>query len=121
MLWTTSLAAVSMILLSGTVLALAPEKHGEEVEVATTLVDQIVAGQDLYSVHCTECHGDDGSTGIIAGVEGLEGEKITPINSRDVLYTITDLPCTKSSPTDVPTRACLPIGKTYGGELSAAK
>jgi mono/diheme cytochrome c family protein len=62
----------------------------EEVEVASTLVDQIFAGQDLYSVHCVECHGDDGSVAVIEGVEGLEGEEITPINSRDVLYTITD-------------------------------
>ncbi|MBM4425728.1 MAG: hypothetical protein FJ031_00675 [Chloroflexi bacterium] len=121
MLWTTSLAAVSMILLSGTVLALAPEKHGEEVEVATTLVDQIVAGQDLYSIHCTECHGDDGSTGIIAGVEGLEGEKITPINSRDVLYTITDASMYEVIAYGRPNSGMPPYGKTYGGELSKSE
>ena len=73
MIWTTSLAALSMILITGTVLALAPEKEAEETEVATTLPDQIVAGQDLYSIHCTECHGDDGSIAIIEGVEGLVG------------------------------------------------
>jgi mono/diheme cytochrome c family protein len=121
MLWTTSLAAVSMIILSGTVLALAPEGHGEEVEVATTLVDQIVAGQDLYSVHCTECHGDDGSTGIIAGVEGLEGEKITPINSRDVLYTITDPSMYEVIAYGRPNAGMPPFGKTYGGELSRSE
>lgn len=121
MLWTTSLAAVSMILISGTVLALAPEKHGEEVEVATTLVDQIVAGQDLYSVHCTECHGDDGSVAIIAGVEGLEGEKITPINSRDVLYTITDASMYEVIAYGRPSAGMPPYGKTYGGELSKSE
>ncbi|MDP1548525.1 MAG: c-type cytochrome [Anaerolineales bacterium] len=121
LIWTTSLAALSMIILSGTVLALAPEKHGEEVEVATTLVDQIVAGQDLYSVHCTECHGDDGSVAIIAGVEGLEGEKITPINSRDVLYTITDPSMYEVIAYGRPNAGMPPFGKTYGGELSRSE
>lgn len=121
MIWTTSLAALSMILFSGTALALAPEKHGEETEVATTLVDQIVAGQDLYSIHCTECHGDDGSVGIIAGVEGLEGEKITPINSRDVLYTITDSAMIEVIAYGRPSAGMPPYGKTYGGELTRSQ
>lgn len=121
MVWTASLAAVSMILISGTVLALAPEKKAEETEVATTLVDQIVAGQDLYSVHCVECHGDDGSVAIIAGVEGLEGEKITPINSRDVLYTITDSAMYEVIAYGRPNAGMTPFGKTYGGELSRSE
>ncbi|RJP52693.1 MAG: hypothetical protein C4557_05785 [Anaerolineaceae bacterium] len=121
MVWTTSLVAVSMILISGTVLALAPEKKAEETEVATTLVDQIVAGQDLYSVHCVECHGDDGSVAIIAGVEGLEGEKITPINSRDVLYTITDSAMYEVIAYGRPNAGMIPFGKTYGGELSRSE
>ena len=118
MLWTTGLAAAAMILVSGTVLALAPEKAEEETEVATTLVDQIAAGQDLYSVHCTECHGDDGSVAIIEGVEGLEGEKITPINSRDVLYTITDSAMIEVIAYGRPNAGMPPFGKTYGGELT---
>jgi len=118
MIWTTSLAAVSMILISGIVLALAPEKTSEETEVATTLPDQIVAGQDLYSIHCTECHGDDGSVAIIEGVEGLEGEKITPINSRDVLYTITDSAMIEVIAYGRPNAGMPPYGKTYGGELT---
>ncbi len=121
MLWTTSLAVVSMILISGTVLALAPEKQAEETEVATTLVDQIFAGQDLYSIHCTECHGDDGSVAIIQGVEGLEGEKITPINSRDVLYTITDSAMYEVIAYGRPNAGMPPFGKTYGGELSRSE
>ncbi len=53
MIWTTSLAALSMIIISGTVLALAPEKKSEETEVATTLVDQILrgAGVVLHPLH----------------------------------------------------------------------
>ncbi|MBI5842870.1 MAG: c-type cytochrome [Chloroflexi bacterium] len=121
MVWTTVLAAVSMILISGTVLALAPAPEVAETEVPTTLVDQIVAGQDLYSVHCTECHGDDGSVAVIEGVEGLEGEKITPINSRDVLYTITDSAMSEVIAYGRPNAGMTPFGKAYGGELSKSE
>jgi mono/diheme cytochrome c family protein len=121
MLWTTSLTALSMIIVSGTVLAIAPESHKEETAVATTMVDQIVAGQDLYSIHCTECHGDDGSIAIIEGVAGLEGEKITPINSRDVLYTITDPSMYEVIAYGRPSAGMPPYGKTYGGELSRSE
>jgi mono/diheme cytochrome c family protein len=93
----------------------------EEVEVASTLVDQIFAGQDLYSVHCVECHGDDGSVAVIEGVEGLEGEEITPINSRDVLYTITDSAMYEVVAYGRPNAGMPPFGKTYGGELSRSE
>lgn len=121
MAWTTGLVAVSMILVSGTVLALAPESKTEETEVATTLVDQIFAGQDLYSVYCVECHGDDGSVAVIEGVEGLEGEKITPINSRDVLYTVTDSAMYEVIAYGRPNAGMTPFGKAYGGELSKSE
>jgi mono/diheme cytochrome c family protein len=88
----------------------------EEVEVATTLVDQIVAGQDLYSVHCVECHGDDGSVAIIEGVEGLEGEEITPINGTDVLYTITDSAMYEVIAYGRPNAGMPPLGKAYNPE-----
>ncbi|GAB4445589.1 MAG: hypothetical protein OHK0041_03200 [Anaerolineales bacterium] len=93
----------------------------EEAEVPSTLVDQIVAGQDLYSVHCVECHGDDGSVAVIEGVEGLEGEEITPINSRDVLYTITDGAMYEVIAYGRPNAGMPPFGKTYGGELSRSE
>jgi mono/diheme cytochrome c family protein len=118
MIWTTVLASVAMVAVSMTVLALHPKAATEEVEVATTLVDQIVAGQDLYAVHCTECHGDDGSVAIIEGVEGLEGEEITPINSKDVLYTITDSAMYEVIAYGRPNAGMTPFGKAYGGELS---
>jgi len=121
MIWTTALAAVSMIIVSGTVLALYPKPVVEEIEVATTLVDQIAAGQDLYSVHCTECHGDDGSVAIIEGVEGLEGKEITPINSKDVLYTITDSAMYEVIAYGRPNAGMTPFGKAYGGELSKSE
>ncbi len=118
MIWTTVLASVSMIIVSGTVLALHPKPVVEETVVATTLVDQIVAGQDLYSIHCTECHGDDGSVATIEGVEGLEGEEITPINSKDVLYTVTDSAMYEVIAYGRPNAGMTPFGKAYGGELS---
>ena len=121
MIWTTSLAAVSMILISGTVLTLHPKPVVEETEVAVTLVDQIFAGQDLYSIHCTECHGDDGSVAEIKGVEGLEGEKITPINSHDVLYTITDSAMYEVIAYGRPNAGMTPFGKAYGGELTKSE
>jgi mono/diheme cytochrome c family protein len=122
MIWTTGLAAASMIIISGTVLALKPAPaEAAETVVATTLVDQIFAGQDLYSVNCTECHGDDGSVAVIEGVEGLEGEKITPINSRDVLYTITDPAMVEVIAYGRPNAGMTPFGKAYGGTLSRSE
>ena len=121
MVWTTSLAAVSMILISGTVLALHPKPVVEKTEVATTLVDQIFAGQDLYSIHCVECHGDDGKVEIIKGVEGLEDKEISPINSRDILYTITDSAMYEVIAYGRPNAGMTPFGKAYGGELTKSE
>jgi mono/diheme cytochrome c family protein len=121
MIRTTVLTSVSMILVSGTVLALYPKPVVEETVVATTLVDQIVAGQDLYSVNCTECHGEDGSVAVIEGVEGLEGEEITPINSKDVLYTVTDSAMYEVIAYGRPNAGMTPFGKAYGGELSKSE
>ena len=58
--------------------------------IAGTIPEQILAGQDLYSVNCTECHGPDGEGGEIKGVEGLEGFIMKPINSKDEMYTRDD-------------------------------
>jgi mono/diheme cytochrome c family protein len=93
----------------------------EESEVASTLTDQIVAGQDLYSIHCVECHGDDGSVAVIKGVEGLEGKEITPINGTDVLYTITDSAMYEVIAYGRPNAGMVPFGKAYGGELSRSE
>jgi mono/diheme cytochrome c family protein len=118
MIWTTALASVSMILVSGAVLALYPKPAVAETEVAVTLVDRIVAGQDLYSVNCTECHGDDGSVAEIKGVKGLEGKIISPINGHDVLYTVTDSAMYEVIAYGRPNAGMTPFGKAYGGQLS---
>lgn len=121
-LWVTVAGAVAMVAMTIVVSARAAAyPKPEEVAVASTLVDQIVAGQDLYSVHCVECHGDDGSVAVIEGVEGLEGEKITPINSRDVLYTITDGAMYEVIAYGRPNAGMPPFGKAYGGELSRSE
>jgi mono/diheme cytochrome c family protein len=121
-LWITVAGSVAMVAMTVVISARAAVYPSpEEVEVATTLVDQIVAGQDLYSVHCVECHGDDGSVAVIEGVEGLEGEEITPINSTDVLYTITDSAMYEVIAYGRPNAGMVPFGKAYGGELSRSE
>ena len=121
-IWLTVLGSLAMIVMTVVVSARAASyPKPDEVEVASTLVDQILAGQDLYSVQCVECHGDDGSVALIEGVEGLEGEEITPINSTDVLYTITDSAMYEVIAYGRPNAGMPPSGKTYGGELSRSE
>jgi mono/diheme cytochrome c family protein len=118
MIWTSVIASVLMAAFTGATLLYAPEVATVEEEIPVTLVDRIVAGQDLYSVHCVECHGDDGSVAIIEGVEGLEGREITPINTRDVLYTLTDSAMVEVIAYGRPNYGMNPFGLAYGGELN---
>ncbi len=74
-----------------TILAVATTPPQDEAgTAATTISEQILAGQDLYSIHCVECHGAEGEGGEIKGVEGLEGFMMKPINTQDEMYTRTD-------------------------------
>jgi len=118
MIWTTVLGSILMVAFTGGTLLFAPEAAAAEEEVPVTLVERIVAGQDLYSVQCVECHGDDGSVAVIEGVEGLEGREITPINSRDVLYTLTDSAMLEVISYGRPNYGMNPFGLAYGGELT---
>jgi hypothetical protein len=120
MVWTTALAAVAMILVSGTVLALQPAPvAAEETIVATTLVDQIVAGQDLYSVHCVECHGDDGSTAIIEG----GGPKVRRSHPSTAMTFFTPSRTCHVRSHCLRTSQCRHdlFGKAYGGEISKSE
>ena len=121
MVWLTGVSSGLMIIMTIATLALAPPPVAEAVEVPGTLPEQILTGQDLYSIYCVECHGDDGSVAVIKGVEGLEGEKITPINSRDVLYTITDSAMQEVVAYGRPNAGMTPFGRAYGGELSTSE
>jgi mono/diheme cytochrome c family protein len=114
-----ALAMVIMTVVVGARASSYPKQ--EEVEVPTTLVDQILVGQDLYSVQCVECHGDDGSVAVITGVEGLEGKEISPINGTDVLYTLTDPALHEVINYGRPNAGMNPFGKSYGGELSTGE
>jgi len=115
----TLTALASGVLMTGfTVLAmmLYPLPDKEKVEVPHTLVDQIAAGQDLYSIHCLECHGDDGAVTVIEGVAGLEGTVVSPINSRDVLYTVNDASMAEIIAYGRPDLGMPPLGKAYNPE-----
>jgi mono/diheme cytochrome c family protein len=118
MIWTTVIASLLMVAFTGATLLAAPAPAAAAEENPVTLVDRIVAGQDLYSVHCVECHGDDGSVATIEGVEGLEGREITPINARDVLYTLTDSAMVEVIAYGRPNYGMNPFGLAYGGELT---
>lgn len=117
MIWTTGITAVLMLAFTGGVLAMAPKAAAtEETPVATTLTDRIMAGQDLYSVNCTECHGEDGKVTEITGVQGLEGKVISPINGHDVLYTLDDASLAEVILYGRPDAGMTPFGKSYNAE-----
>lgn len=88
-----------------------PPKVVEEVPI--TLADKIAAGQDYYSLHCVECHGDDGKVTVIEGVKGLEGKAISPINSKDVLYTVNDASMVEIISYGRPDSGMNPFGAAY--------
>jgi mono/diheme cytochrome c family protein len=104
-----------------TVQAVVTTPPQEAAEVANTLPDQILAGQDLYAVQCVECHGDDGRVTIIEGVKGLEGKEISPINSRDAMYTLNDQALADIISYGRPDAGMTPFGKANGGELSPSE
>jgi mono/diheme cytochrome c family protein len=117
MIWTAGITAALMVGFTGGVLCLAPTvEAAETTEVATTLADQIVAGQDLYSIHCVECHGDDGAVTEITGVEGLEGKVISAINGKDVLYTLNDAAMGEVIAYGRPDAGMTPFGRAYNPE-----
>jgi len=118
-IWIAVMGSFAMVLMTVVVsVRAASYPKPEEAEVPTTLVDQILAGRDLYSVNCVECHGDDGKVSVITGVKGLEGKQITPIHSTDVLYTLTDPALHEVINYGRPNAGMTPFGKSYGGQLS---
>ena len=127
MIWTAVVASVLMVAFTGATLLTAPEVAAVEEEIPVTLPDRIVAGQDLYSVNCVECHGDDGSattienTEVVDGVEVTTTTEITPINTRDVLYTLTDSAMQEVISYGRPNYGMNPFGKAYGGELTRSQ
>lgn len=113
---TMVIIVVGMVIL--TIMAVVTTPPQEEVELPLTLTDQIVAGQDLYSIYCVECHGAEGEGGEIVGVEGLEGVVVKPINSQDEMYTRFDRTLFAIIDYGQPELGMPPNGLGYGGELS---
>ena len=116
MIWTAGISAALMVGFCGAVLALYQAPPSTAETVATTVVDQIQAGQQLYSVNCVECHGDDGRTTTIKGVKGLEGKQIFAINSKDVLYTLDDPALEGVIAYGRPDAGMNPFGKAYNAQ-----
>jgi len=88
-----------------------------EGSAANTIQDQMVLGQEIYSVYCVECHGPDGEGGIIAGVEGLEGVDLKSISSKDEMYTRSDETLENIAAFGQQDLGMPPYGLAYGGEL----
>ena len=101
-----------------TALAAATTPPQEETSIASSVTERIVAGQDLYSVQCVECHGPEGEGGEIKGVEGLEGVVVKPISSQDEMYTRTDETFYNIIEYGQPDLGMPPFGLGYGGELA---
>lgn len=112
----TGIIASLMVILAIIPMTMHKPAEEESVEVASTLTEQILAGQDLYALYCVECHGDDGSVTEIQGVEGLEGRSVMAINSKDVLYTLNDASLAEVINYGRPENGMNPFGISYNPE-----
>jgi mono/diheme cytochrome c family protein len=110
-----SLIVVGMVAL--TIVAVLTTPPQPETALAGSLTEQIVLGQDLYSIYCTECHGPDGEGGIIEGVEGMEGVELKSISSVDEMWTRTDETLFQVVAFGQQDLGMQPFGLAYGGEL----
>ncbi len=109
-------AVVGIVALS--ILAVVTTPPQPEASAAGTIPEQMVLGQDLYSLNCTECHGPDGEGGVIQGVSGLEGYDMKPISSMDEMYTRSDQTLAEIISLGQPSLGMQPFGRAYGGSLS---
>jgi len=111
-----SLTVIGMVALT-IVAAVTTPPQEESGTIATTITEQIVAGEELYAFYCVECHGAEGEGGEIVGVEGLEGVVVKPINSQDEMYTRSDKSLYNIIDYGQPSLGMTPFGRGYGGEL----
>jgi len=93
----------------------------EEGLAANTPTEKMLLGGELYGTYCVECHGPDGEGGVIAGVEGLEGVELKPINSRDEMYTRSDETLGAIIEYGQQDLGMPPYGLAYGGELKKSE
>ncbi len=117
--WAIGIMSVMVVgIVALTILAVVSTPPQEVVgTIAATVPEKILAGQDLYSVNCTECHGPDGEGGEVKGVEGLEGYIMKPINSKDEMYTRDDQTFNDVIAYGQPDLGMTPFGRAYGGAL----
>jgi ubiquinol-cytochrome c reductase cytochrome b subunit len=110
------LATLSLIAL--TIIAVATTPPNEEFEAVSSITQKIISGQDLYGLHCVECHGSEGEGGEITTVEGLEGVVVAPLNAPDFIYTRSDDTIFNVIDYGQQDLGMPPFGIAYGGELS---
>ncbi len=117
--WAYSIMTVVVVgIVALTILAVATTPPQEETgTLAATVPAQILAGQDLYSVNCVECHGADGSGGEVVGVEGLEGYIMKAINTKDEMYTRDDPTLDNIISYGQPDLGMTPFARAFGGAL----
>jgi mono/diheme cytochrome c family protein len=113
------LAVVGMVGLTVRAVITTPEQ--EEVALAGSIAEEVVLGQDLYSVQCVECHGPEGEGGEIQGVEGLEGTFVKSISSQDEMWTRTDETLFNVIDFGQQDLGMPPFGLGYGGELQRSE
>lgn len=101
-----------------TIAAVVTTPPNPEFEVAGSISEQIVQGQDLYSIQCVECHGAEGEGGEIIGVEGLEGVVVAPLNALDFIYTRSDDTIFNVIDYGQQDLGMPPFGLANGGELT---
>jgi menaquinol-cytochrome c reductase cytochrome b/c subunit len=117
--WALGVMSVLVIgIVALTILAVATTPPQEVTgTLAGTVPEKIIAGQDLYSVNCVECHGADGEGGEVIGVEGLEGYIMKAINTKDEMYTRDDQTLNDVINYGQPDLGMTPFGRAYGGAL----
>lgn len=114
----TAVMTAILVLMAGLTLQAALTTPEQPEAAGQTFAERVAAGQDLYSLYCTECHGPEGEGGEIKGVEGLEGTFMKPIRSRDVLYTRTDETLYNVLEYGQPSFGMPAFGMANGGELN---
>jgi len=115
-----TVVVLGMVALTILAAATTPKQEEEDV-IAATIGEQMVVGEELYSIHCVECHGPEGEGGEIKGVEGLEGVILDPINTEDVMYPFTDQTLYNIIEMGQPNLGMPPFSSQFGGELSPAE
>jgi len=110
------LATLSLI--AFTLLAVVTTPPNEEFEAVSSITQKIISGQDLYGLHCVECHGSEGEGGEITTVEGLEGVVVAPLNAPDFIYTRSDDTIYNVIDYGQQDLGMPPFGVAYGGELT---